>query len=383
MQTKSYTGGWFQQSSLDLEPLYRYLAFDDVNRNTGIDTEKLSKRRDFLGFKEVKLVRGYLNYVQAITEDKIEFRYFEDGLYTLCQEDDDYQGSLERLRYFEKDMVVPALTLFFSKGAPEPKVINLDHNYARDVVVFPIGPCLAVDEPINMITENSDLEVVYTDYVIFLHPKSEIELSTLIEMQIFFAEVSATLQGYLHQHRHVWELITNLREKKGIRPNEAKNIRSELLSYKTTVKLTSSRLRQMLPYLELRGRAAADTAVLDNLRSLFAIKLGSLKNSLFHVQEMWVMTDEYLENAMAAVSSILENYSQAVLKTVRIVTSLWGVNLLFSLITNSRFPVFSANGILYVIFLISFTIILELVVSGLINLRRYRLQIKDKDLFDK
>lgn len=383
MQTRAYTGGWFQQSGLDLEPLYRYLAFNDVSPNTGINTEALAKWRKFMTLDKVSFVRGYLNYIEATTQDGIAIRYFEDGLYTLSLDGKDYQASLFNLENYEKDVFVPALSLFFSKGAPEPKPKSLDRNFVKNIVVFPVGPCQEIHQTMQLVSEDEQLEVVQTDFIIFLHPKKELELSTLVEMQIFFEEFSASLKEYLHDHRHIWEVVTNLKNHNGINSRQANKIQDELLHYKTTIVLNQARLKQMQPFLQLRGKAAEETEVLEDLRNLFAIKLSSLRNSLLYVQEMWNMTEQYVANALSATENILSRHSYTVLKTIRLFTALFGVNLLFRLITEAEFPIISAAGLVYVAFLVGFTLLLEVVVTGLVNLRKYRFEIRDSGLFDK
>ncbi|MCW8966119.1 MAG: hypothetical protein OQK82_05475, partial [Candidatus Pacearchaeota archaeon] len=193
VKTISY-GGWYQRTTMHLSEVYRFLS--EKSSNLDLSEKKLAEFHGKLNLKSVKRKSDYLEYIEIITKDGIEIRYYEDGLYILDVEGNEFVTEGKKLKKYFDERFKPAIDYIFSLGAPTPKILaNI-----KDEHPFVIGEIVAnpktkkIDEKIygkiysDIYSKN--VRVLKTkNYIIVLSSrKTKKEIDELIEMQIFFRE---------------------------------------------------------------------------------------------------------------------------------------------------------------------------------------------------
>ena len=117
--SKVYFGGWYQRTTLHLTEIFNFLA--DARSDLDLSKQKLLVLKTELRLKLVTREAGYLEYVRAVSEQGIEIRYYEDGLYVLSIESHNVPRAKEILRDYYDSAFAPAMAYIFSLGAPTPK----------------------------------------------------------------------------------------------------------------------------------------------------------------------------------------------------------------------------------------------------------------------
>src|SRR3977135_4501675 len=94
-------GGWYQRTTLHLTELYDFMA--NQSTKLALSGEKLEKAHHSLNLKSVDREVDYLEFIKATTNDGIEIRYYEDGLYVLELVSSDLDHAALRLKAYYED----------------------------------------------------------------------------------------------------------------------------------------------------------------------------------------------------------------------------------------------------------------------------------------
>src|SRR3989344_5275012 len=105
-------GGWYQRTTLHLTEIYEFLS--NSNSYLDLSKDKLKQLNKNLNLKKVTRELSYLEYVKAQTNDGIEIRYYEDGLYILEMETDHVEVAREKLEKYFNNNLNPAISYIFS-----------------------------------------------------------------------------------------------------------------------------------------------------------------------------------------------------------------------------------------------------------------------------
>ena len=116
---KVYFGGWYQRTTLHLTEIFNFLS--EGRSDLDLSKQKLQSLKTDLRLTGVSREAGYLEYVRAVTEQGIEIRYYEDGLYILSLESHNVPRAKEILKDYYESVFAPAISYIFSLGAPTPK----------------------------------------------------------------------------------------------------------------------------------------------------------------------------------------------------------------------------------------------------------------------
>jgi hypothetical protein len=192
--TKVFFGGWYQRTTLHLSEVYDFLA--NAKSDLALSKEKLRIFHENLGIVSITREAGYLEFVQAVTKEGIEIKYYEDGLYVFGMVSSDIEGTRLILDNFYEKRFAPDMAYIFSLGAPTPKELaNIQTIHPIAVGVIDNKPeTYEVDESVfgNVYSSvgSDDLVVKKTGRYIFLiaKQKEKESLEGLIEMQVFFRE---------------------------------------------------------------------------------------------------------------------------------------------------------------------------------------------------
>jgi hypothetical protein len=324
-----------------------------------LDPVKLKEFCDGLNFQSVDRVAGYLEYVQAVTRDGIEVRYYEDGLYVLdIATADPKAGEAQLSTYFEQKLS-PAISYIFSLGAPTPKVLaNIKTVHPTVISVTSAKPAAfklpaEYGEVYSTISAKDVLVHKTPHYIVIVaSPANEDRVRDLVEMQIFFREFKDQLEKYLNVHRTLWEEIAHIKEQKAVRGNNIGEIRSRLDGYEKTVSLIGNRINQMGTYSKTRSSIAKSLAVEDHLRTLFQFKFEVLDDTLAYIKELWAMTIAYLKQAVAVIVELQAQSTARGIQSLQFLTSLGVVSGLIGYFARNALPAFTWLGAVYFVLIV-------------------------------
>ncbi len=377
-------GGWYQRTTLHLSEVYNFFAF--AYTNTDLSKEKLQRFRESLHLSSVTREVGYLEYVRAITESGIEIKYFEDGLYILNLSSPNIKEGQEILaRYFE-EIFNPAIQYLFSLGAPTPKVLANIRSFHPTVVT------LVMTEPEKFTVNEAEFGVVYSrissestivfktrDYIFIIAKFAEGIADELVDMQIFFREYKDQLEKYLNIHRKVWEEIEEIKEKKQVRGSELEKIRKKLDRYQKTVSLINSRIIQMESYVETRQEISRELDVEKHLNKLFQYKFETLADSREYIEELWVMTTDYLNSAIQVIVELKNQSTKNSITSLTVITTLGVVASILTYLSRESLPKVTSYGIIFFIFLIFVTWAINKLINYFFKNMKYKLTLGDTE----
>ena len=119
---KIYIGGWFQRTTLHLTEIWDLL--DRGRSSLDFSAEKLNEARNSLSIDSVSRESGLLEYIFVKTNKGITYRIYEDGLIILEKDFKFLKSDFEEIKDYYDNKLSRALSLIFSKGAPNPKELE-------------------------------------------------------------------------------------------------------------------------------------------------------------------------------------------------------------------------------------------------------------------
>ena len=382
--TKITFGGWYQRTTLHLTEIYDFLS--KGKSKLGLDEDKLREFRHRLDLKSVTRETGYLDYVKAITKGGIEIRYYEDGLYVFEAESEDIENTVEYIRHYFEKIFNPAINYIFSMGAPTPKILSNIHEehpvviskLQRDHSLFQVPPKFG--EVYNK-TSSRDISVYKTHSYIFIigMPNKKESIDLIMEMEIFFREFKDQLQKYLNIHRKIWEEISEIKERKFVRGKEVDIYRAKLESYKKTIDLITNRINQMPAYAHTRASIAKDMNVEKHLIELFQYKFEDLFNTLAYIKEIWNMTGNYVNSAIAVLVEIENKTSMSGIRSIQVLASIGVVTTIVGYLTRDTLPQISRVGLYYLLALVASVLIIDSIIKLYSRSKRYELKFVETD----
>lgn len=351
-------GGWYQRTTLHLTEIYELLA--NANSYLDLSKDKLKEFRKNLDLKSITRELGYLEYVKAITNDGIELRYYEDGLYILEISTANIKEGKEKLENYFNQKLNPAISYIFSLGAPTPKVLANIKTFHPTVVSIDganaasntIDKSLFKD--IYSKIEEKDVAVYKSkDYIFVLYnPSSTFSVAGIVEMQIFFREFKDQLEKYLYIHRKVWEEISAIKEKSAIRASDASIYRKKLDDYQKTISLISNRINQMGAYAQTRQSISKNIRLDKHLENLFQYRFEVLVDTLDYIKEIWKMTTDYVNSAIQVIVEIQNSATNRSIQSLTLITSVGVLAGLMGHLSRDAYPKVTLIGISYLALLI-------------------------------
>lgn len=381
---KVYFGGWYQRTTLHLTEIYNFLA--EGKSDLDLSKQKLMSLRSEMRLTGVSREAGYLEYVRALTEQGIEIRYYEDGLYILSIESHNVPRAKETLREYYDNVFAPAMSYIFSLGAPTPKELaNIKTVHPIAVgVIYGQPEKFQVDElkygKVYASVSSPELVVKKTSEYIFLitRLRNKDSMEGLVEMQIFFREFKDQLQKYLDIHRNLWEKISEIKEKKMIKGAEVEVMRMELDSYQKTINLIGSRINQMGAYVHTRADVAKGMKITEQLDKIFQYKFDVLSNSHSYIKDIWTMTSNYLNTAIAVIGEIKGQAMNKNIQSLQIITTYGVVGGIIGYLSRDSLPKITSSGVVYFGVLVLVTALVNKFVAFVYSRSRYKLTFGDR-----
>jgi hypothetical protein len=245
---KIYIGGWFQRTTLHLTEIWDLL--DRGRSSLDFSAEKLNEARNSLSIDSVSRESGLLEYIFVKTNKGITYRIYEDGLIILEKDFKFLKSDFEEIKDYYDNKLSRALSLIFSKGAPNPKELANIKTILPYIVTVTDATKEEMDrifkdysEDVYSILTTKNIEVYRAPGIILINNlKDEKLVREIIESQIFFREFKSQLHRYLAIHRILWEKIRTIKERGEIKGSEVDSLRNELSVYQKTINLIGARI---------------------------------------------------------------------------------------------------------------------------------------------
>lgn len=382
-----YIGGWFQRTTLHLTEMYDFLK--EGKSELGFPKVELTNYRNSLRLGEIIRNNWLLEYLTATSADGINLRIYEDGLITLQKDATNLLSSdFSLLENYYDNVLSPALSYIFSKGAPVPKELAQIKTLLPFVVVAKKASIEEVKKFFDELGQElySDLETTHirvyksAKTILIVTSLTAEKVRRIVEEQVFFREFKTQLRRYLNIHRTIWEEIAAIKEQRKIPGNKISEIREKLDEYRKTIKLIESRINQMSTYLHTRAKIAADSGLDQFLDQVFAFKYESLEDTLAYIKELWKMTDNYLSSALELLTGLQAESTKTSISSLQLVTTLGVVAAIITYLGRSALPSVTIEGLVFFVLLITLTLVLNQTVSRYFSSRSYVIKKADKKL---
>jgi hypothetical protein len=358
MQIKRvYIGGWFQRTTLHLSEIYDFLRNETTS--IGLDQKKLTALQQDLAIANVELKLDKLEYIELKSTNGIELNIHEDGLMVLQRDyaaNDILIEDVKTLTKYYEEKLSPAFTYLFSLGAPVPKELANIKNVYPYFVVVEDATREEVSTLLDSCGEKKYFEVTGPRFDLFrgnkfyiVHTKKEHldHAERFIEEQIFLREFKGQLHRYLNLHRIIWERIAQVKERGKIKGSEVSGFRDKVQAYAKTINLIEARINQMGTYLHTREHIVKSDEELKSFLPLLEYRYETLGNTLAYVQQIWIMTKNYVTSALDLFSSLQAQATQNSVKNLTVVTSMGVGATLIGLFTTDSIPTFTVFGVGY------------------------------------
>ena len=384
METITF-GGWYQRTTMHLTELFQFLTEGTSRLN--LDQKRLFDLKKGLDIKEIKRKTGYLEYIEIITRDGIDIKYYEDGLYILETEQKDLDEDVKKLREYFENKYKPAVEYIFSLGAPTPKIlanIKEDHPIVLGKIISSVQTKKFDEKTYGKIysdTYSKNVRVLKTNkYIIVLSSiKTKKEISDIIDMQIFFREFKSQLHKYLNIHREIWEEISEIKEQKEIEGDKIPGQKAKLESYEKTVSLISNRINQMGTYARTRSSLSKQLGVEQALISHFQYKYEDLFNSLDYVKEIWSMTRDYVSSAIQILRDAEGKSANKSIRSIQLLASIGVITGILGYLGKETFlPSININGVIYLVSLGVIAFVLDWILSYRARRKKYPLKFVER-----
>lgn len=380
-----YIGGWFQRTTLQLSEIYDFLKYAESELD--LDKKKLVKLRDNLNISRDFGVSYHVEGLECLkfsTNDNINIKIFEDGLIVINKKDIESITMFKEIdslaEYYEKKLS-PAISYIFSLGAPVPKELaNIEKVYPYFIVLKDgsreeIDNLIAKTENEKYFEFNNDSYEVYRGdkyYFINNKTKTNFEVERYVEEQIFIREFKAQLHRYLNIHRIIWEKIADVKENATISGKDIITYNTKIEGYSKTINLIDARINQMSTYLKTREKIAKGDESLKEALNLIGYRYETLGNTLSYMQQLWKMTQNYVNSATSLFKKLQSDVTNKSLSNLTIVTSVSAGVSIISLLTKEQ-PQFTSFGVLYFLILALIVVITNHVLKYISKNRTYEI----------
>lgn len=325
-------GGWHPRTAMHLGELYAFLS--QASSQLPFSQQKLVDLHQSLNLQSVAREAGYMEYIRATTNDGVELRYYEDGLYILELESRNPQQAAKILKSYHDKVLAPVLHYLYSLGTPIPE---LSHEYhPRPATVWLSWPHhrhfeidSAYGRVLNQVTSD-DVTVYKTDQFIFVVSARQgpTFLRDLVEMQIFFREFQTQLEQFLYTHRQSWSELAIVRERQTIKPAQLPKLHRILLKQQHVTNLAQGRLAQMNAYIQSRAAITEQLGLEEYLLMLFHYRFETLEDSYHYLTKNWQMTKENVDQAAALLSTMQTRFASQLISSQRFLLILLTVSSL-------------------------------------------------------
>jgi len=155
-------------------------------------------------------------------------------------------------------------------------------------------------------------------------------------------------------------------------------VRGRLDSLQKTISLIKSRINQMGSYVKTRGSIAKKLEIDSQLLSIFQYKYETLVNTLNYIQEIWKMTQDYIDTAIAVVVEVKNQSANNSIQSLRLITTVGVLSGIIGYLSKVEFPSVTWIGVWYFFMLITGTWLINQLISLVYQNIKYKLKFTKK-----
>src|SRR5690606_7722643 len=290
-----------------------------------LSSDKLFSLHQMLDLQSVAKEAGYLEYVRATTNNNIEIRYFEDGLFILESTSRNPELTTKILKTYHDNSFIPALRYLFSQDVPMPGLQN--HTLTNHPVVVALTSTrpreFEVDPAFGAITSqitSDDVTVFKTQSHIFIVSarRGQSSIRDMVEMQVFFREFQNQLEYFHTFQRKSWNRVNTIGNRELIKPAELMQLQNQLSAYQKSIKLAEGRLEQMDAYIQTRAGIAEQLDLSDHLLLLFHYRFEALEDTYHYLLHSWKMTRQLADQTSNTLANLQSKSTQSILSSMRL-----------------------------------------------------------------
>ncbi|MCL2085923.1 hypothetical protein FWH09_03260, partial [Candidatus Saccharibacteria bacterium] len=187
------------------------------------------------------------------------------------------------------------------------------------------------------------------------------------------------LHRYLNLHRIIWERIDEVKRQGKIRGRDIGALRDKVEGYSKTVNLIEARINQMNAYLRTRESIVKEDEELRYFMEVIGYRYEAMANTLSYMQDIWVMTKNYVDSSMALFSDLHSESTDSSIHSLTIVTSMGVGATLIGLFTTSSAPEFTVFGVFYFLALAAIGFSVAKIMKWIYGRRSYKISEVDYD----
>jgi hypothetical protein len=129
----------------------------------------------------------------------------------------------------------------------------------------------------------------------------------------------------------------------------------------------------MNAYLGTREKIVKNDPALKEIISVLEFKYETLNDTLAYVKEIWVMTKNYVDTALALFTAIQAKSTEASIKNLTIIT-VTGVAATFLKLFSGDLPTFTVNGLFYFLILIAVGYSADSIIKMISSRKKYKIK---------
>lgn len=345
-----YSGTWLPRTHVHLDELYHFFA--DATTSSSLEQERLRQLRKRVGAKEFGFHKGvidelHVNCVQG------HFIATEDGVLVVKKVVKNLNQDYKRINDFFLSKILPAVSYLFSTGAPLPKVYKSLDSIMPVVIWASTAHQSDIEALFKAFGDTMHLHMQGKGKHVFFGEKITLVVSRktlseqFINYLIFAQDMSRQMAKLTTVHRIIWDEISELREKKEIQNKELPFLRDELLDMKKEISYFRSRLSQMKHILAQRLRLADDLLEASPVSEQMKHDLFSLESSHAYVEELWLMTDRYVDSTFELITLLYQENQQRELTVLQTIFLIGVIASILSLgtLSGARIMMYDDQGI--------------------------------------
>jgi hypothetical protein len=334
-------GSWFPKTSIHAYELIGFLKQQTVSN--GLDPKHAAVLHGNLSPQQVQLVvKDGVKCVQGIAES-YEFQYAEDGLLVMRGTDRRVLGEVsaqearDRIQQFYRERFAPVLSYLYSRGAKGLEILRMPGSGKRVFICASNVTAKDLDDLFGSTGYNErvigKLRAYVGDEFILVEQSKGITQRTIdafIGNAIFYSEVKKHADALLQIHRSIWDDAEKLVDYRSTKASSLLAINEKLASHAKRVDTIQSRIAQMQLNIDYRKQIMQ-----ENKQAMSLGSLGELNHLLKYMQNVFIMTEKYIQTNITGLSARYNEAQQTLLNRLQF---LFLIGVVVSFLTLGAFP---------------------------------------------
>ncbi|MEI7619953.1 MAG: hypothetical protein WCJ57_00070 [Candidatus Falkowbacteria bacterium] len=314
-----YAGSWVPRTTLHLDEFYHFLSEGKSHLN--LNDKELKALNANLNIHDLKLSENGQMIVAKM--DKLDFKYYEDGLIITCKQVTDLKKDFKYLGDFSVNNLFKAFSYVYSVGAPIPKIFTAIFSVLPFIVtVSEAKPSdveklfLTKNEKIHKVI-NGDNEQIYfgEELIVINSQKDDLEL---IKNLIFIEDCRSQFNKILNLHRFIWEEVDKIKHQKKLPYNNLPITRDTLMELNNEVLFLSSRLSQ-IKFLLAGKKDLINILSNKKIKEYLNDNFYSLEQTGGYLSDLWTMTESHVRSTQELITSLYQESTQKQLNILQII----------------------------------------------------------------